>query len=389
MDNECDFFVPRAGKMSRLTDFPRNITPGDPLCQYKLRYEFPTRRRIRLYSIGMATQKELAKLAGVSAGTVSNVISGSARVSERYRQKVLNAVRALNYQPNLIARSLKTNRTRTLGIVVPDITIPFFPKIVRGAESAARERGYFLIVLDSEHNHTREVDMMALLHSQRVEGILLVAAGGPERSGGSAAISGPPVVYLDRLPQGVKGDSVSVDDRTSAEMGVSHLLARGHTHIAIITGPLTLKNEQERLRGYRQALYKSGIPVDESLIWAGSFDRDVVARICHRGLFKPGSRPSALFATNGVTGLEALRSIYAAGLQTPRDIAFVTFDELTTDDFFHPGITCVVQPTFDIGYRAVEVLLDRIERGRGNGPLYKIRLPATLMVRESSNQAVT
>src|SRR5208282_265221 len=130
----------------------------------------------------MATQKELAKLAGVSAGTVSNVISGSVRVSQRNREKVLNAVRALDYQPNLIARSLKTNRTRTLGIVVPDITIPFFPKIVRGAESAARERGYFLVVLDSERNHDRETDMIALLHAQRVEGLLLVAAGGQKWS---------------------------------------------------------------------------------------------------------------------------------------------------------------------------------------------------------------
>jgi DNA-binding LacI/PurR family transcriptional regulator len=336
----------------------------------------------------MATQKELAKLAGVSAGTVSNVISGSTRVSERNREKVLNAVRALNYHPNLIARSLKTNRTRTLGIVVPDITIPFFPKIVRGAESAARERGYFLIVLDSEHNHAREVDMMTLLRSQRVEGILLVAAGGRKGTESPASlVAGPPVVYLDRLPEGIEADSVSVDDRSAAEMGVSHLLSRGHRNIAIITGPLTLKNEQERLRGYRQALLRSGLPVRESLIWAGSFDRDEVARICHKGLFKPTGRPSALFATNGVTGLEALRSIYAAGLETPRDIAFASFDELTTDDFFHPGITCVLQPTFDIGYRAVEVLLNRIERGRAEGRPDKIRLPATLVVRESSESA--
>jgi DNA-binding LacI/PurR family transcriptional regulator len=337
----------------------------------------------------MPNQKELAKLAGVSAGTVSNVISGSTRVSERNREKVLNAIRALNYQPNLIARSLKTNRTRTLGIVVPDITIPFFPKIVRGAESAARERGYFLIVLDSENNHAREVDMMTLLRSQRVEGILLVASGGrkgaTERPA-SLAVD-PPLVYLDRLPDGIEVDSVSVDDRSAAEMGVSHLLSTGHTQIAIITGPLTLKNEQERLRGYRQALQKSGHPVRESLIWAGSFDRDEVARICHKGLLKPTGRPSALFATNGVTGLEALRSMYAAGLETPRDIAFVSFDELTADDFFHPAVTCVLQPTFEIGYRAVEVLLNRIEKGKAEGRPTKIRLPATLVVRESSPPA--
>src|SRR6202166_3847938 len=154
----------------------------------------------------MATQKELAKLAGVSAGTVSNVISGSTRVSERYRQRVLNAVRALNYQPNLIARSLKTNRTRTLGIVVPDITIPFFPKIIRGAECAARERGYFLIVLDSESSPAREAEMIALLRAQRVEGILLVTACGKELSSERFAMltAHSPVVCLDRLPMNLE-----------------------------------------------------------------------------------------------------------------------------------------------------------------------------------------
>src|ERR1700722_7698199 len=193
----------------------------------------------------MATQRELAKLAGVSAGTVSNVISGSTRVSENARRKVLETIQALNYRPNLIARSLKTNRTNTLGIVVPDITIPFFPKIVRGAESAARERGYFLVVLDSQGSHELEVDMMALLR-QRVDGILLVTAGAYKWSAETVAeiTAGPPVVCVDRLPEGLDADSVSVDDSGAAELGVKHLLSLGHRQIAIITGPLTLRNEQ-------------------------------------------------------------------------------------------------------------------------------------------------
>jgi LacI family transcriptional regulator len=334
----------------------------------------------------MPTQKELAKLAGVSSGTVSNVISGSTRVSERSRQKVLKVIRDHNYHPNLIARSLKTNRTNTLGIVVPDITIPFFPKIVRGAESAARERDYFLVVLDSENSHAREVEMIALLRAQRVDGILLVTVGGHTTSAENASLlSGCPVVYLDRLPNGIKVDSVSVNDRSAAEMGTSHLISMGHRDIAILTGPLKMKNEQERLRGYRQALQKAGLPIRDTLIWPGSFDKDEIARICQSGLLKPNRRPSALFTTNGVTGLGALRGMYAAGLTTPRNIAFVTFDELTADDFFRPAVTTILQPAFDIGYRAVEVLLDRIRIGQAAGPPLKVRLPATVVVRESSN----
>jgi DNA-binding LacI/PurR family transcriptional regulator len=334
-----------------------------------------------------ANQKELAKLAGVSAGTVSNVISGSTKVSERSRQKVLEAIRILNYQPNLIARSLRTNRTHTLGIVIPDITIAFFPKIIRGAECAAREKGYFLIVLDSEGSAQREADMLALLRAQRVEGTLLVTAGGKELSSERLAqlTSHSPVVCLDRLPMDLDVDSVCVDDCGAAEMAISHLVGMGHTRIAVVTGPLTLQNEQERLRGYRLALQKAGLPVHRSFIWNSSFEQQHVAGFCQHGLLQLAERPTALFATNGVTGLAALRSLYAVGLSTPKDFAFVTFDELTAEDFFRPGITSVVQPTFDMGHRAVEVLLRRIEKGEAKKPREKVRLQATLTVRESSS----
>jgi DNA-binding LacI/PurR family transcriptional regulator len=333
-----------------------------------------------------ANQKELARLAGVSAGTVSNVISGSAKVSEQARQKVLEAIRLLNYQPNLIARSLKTNRTSTLGIVVPDITIPFFPKIIRGAECAARERGYFLIVLDSVGSSEREAEMISLLRAQRVEGILLVTASGQELSPERFAslTSHPPVVCLDRLPADLNVDFVCVDDCGAAEMAVAHLIEMGHTMIACVTGPPSLVNEQERLQGYRRALRKAGIPFERSLIWSGSFEQQQVASICQNGFLHAPVRPSALFATNGVTGLAALRSLYGIGLTTPDDFSFITFDEIAAEDFFRPGVSSVVQPTFDMGYQAVEVLLRRIGKGKVGGQREKVRLPATLSVRDSS-----
>ena len=326
----------------------------------------------------MSTQKELARLAGVSSGTVSNVISGAAGVSERSRQKVLDAIKAINYQPNLIARSLRTNRTYTLGMVIPDITVPFFPKIIRGAEAAAREAGYFLSVLDSESNPTREASMLELLRSQRVEGILLIT------SGDQTAPTKLPTVYLDRLPDGLAVNSVCVDDTSAAEMAVMHLIERGHRRIAVITGPPTLRNEQERLHGYEQALEKAGISIDPSLIWKASFDHAEVESLTRAGLADPTIRPTALFATNGVTGLAAVKSIYSMGLQTPRDIACISFDELTSEDFFRPSISSVVQPAFEIGSRAVEVLLALIKNAEPAPIVERIRLPATLIIRESS-----
>jgi DNA-binding LacI/PurR family transcriptional regulator len=337
----------------------------------------------------MATQKELAALAGVSAGTVSNVISGSTHVSEASRKKVLAAIQSLNYRPNLIARSLKTNRTHTLGIIVPDITIPFFPKIVRGAESAARERGYFLIVLDSQGSHEVEMDMLALMR-QRADGILLVTAGDFRWSRQSVAQieSGPPVVCVDRLPEGLDTDSVCVDDFGAAMLGVKHLLASGHREIAMVTGPLSLTNEQERLRGYKHALREAGVPIKESLIWSAGFEKSDIQALCKRQLKDARRRPGALLASNGVTGIYALRSLYELGLSTPRDIAFVSIDELMTDELFEPRITSVLQPTYEIGYQAVEVLLNRIARGDTPSETSKVRLAASLVVRDSSRLQV-
>ena len=332
------------------------------------------------------TQKELAKLAGVSTGTVSNVISGSAAVSERARQKVLEAIKALNYHPNLIARSLRMNRTRTLGIVIPDITTPFFPKLVRGAESAAREAGYFLIVLDSEGSYEREKEMIALLEAQRVEGILLVTVGGKRVGSDPKTVvrTNTPIIYLDRLPVDLHVDSVCVDDYGAAEMAISHLIGMGHRDIAVITGPLYLRNEHERLGGCRKALQRYGSPLRQSFTFTGGFDQAEIDRLCHNLLLRPRDRPTALLATNGVTGLGALRSLYSIGLSTPDDIAFVTFDEINAEDFFRPSVTSVVQPTFEMGHRAVEVLLDRIEQRISATALQKVRLPATLTVRDSS-----
>jgi DNA-binding LacI/PurR family transcriptional regulator len=229
--------------------------------------------------------------------------------------------------------------------------------------------------------------MISLLRAQRVEGVLLVTASGQELSSEQFAslTSHSPVVWLDRLPVDLDVDYVCVDDCGAAEMAVAHLIQMGHTRIACITGPPSLLNEQERLVGYRTALRKAGIPFERVLLWKGSFEQQQVASVCQRGFSRAEIRPSALFATNGVTGLAALRSLYGIGLTTPADFSFVTFDEVMAEDFFRPGVTSVVQPTFDMGYRAVEVLLRRIEKGKAETPREKVRLPATLKVRDSSS----
>jgi LacI family transcriptional regulator len=334
----------------------------------------------------MPSIKKVAEIAGVSVGTVSHVITGSVKVSEPLRLKVQDAIRKLNYHPNHVARSLKTSKTRTLGIIVPDMTISFFPQVIRGAETAARQRGYSLIAVNSDEDGDRQKELLSLLRSQRVEGILLVVAAAPTPLSQLSLIldASIPMVCLDRIPDRVPVDSVSVEDEEAAEMGVRHLIEMGARRIALVTGPPALKNERRRLQGYKQALQKAGIPINDSLIWRASLRSGDVAEVCRQGLAGLPVRPQAIFCTNGPTALGVLRLLRDQGTEIPRDIAFATFDELTVDDLFTPSITTVVQPAYDIGFRAAQMLLDRIEGKAPAGDPITVRLPAILKVRESS-----
>ena len=333
----------------------------------------------------MSTIKEVAKVAGVSVGTVSHFLGGTVPVSDELRRRISKAIETLDYHPNHIARSLKTAKTRTIGIVVPDFGIPFFTKVIRSAEQAARRQGYSLVAVSSDDDTDRQHELLLLLRSQRVEGILLVTASG-QGSGlqiGKIVNSGIPVVCLDRLPDNIEVDSVCVEDRAAAELGVGHLISMGHRNIALITGPLTLRNERERLQGYRRAMQKAGLKIASSLIWEASFQQERIVDVCKRAVLPASNRPTALFCTNAVIGLAALKTIAACNLSTRNDIAFATFDELVEHDIFHPSITSVIQPAQQIGSCAAEMLISRI-KSPPEGPKH-VRLPATLKIGESSN----
>ncbi len=336
----------------------------------------------------MSTIKAVADLAGVSVGTVSHVMTGSVPVSEPLRTRVLAAIRELDYHPNHIARSLKTSRTRTLGIIVPDLTIPFFPQVIRGAETAAREHGYTLIAVNSDDSGPRQKELLSILRSQRAEGILLAVAAGPAPVGQITRMvqAGIPVVCVDRIPDRLVADSVSVQDSQAAQIAVEHLIEMGYRRIALAMGPLALKNERRRLLGYRRALRQAQIALERSLIWPGNLNTADVAASClecfqHR-------KPDAVFATNAPTGLGVLRAFRDLKLRTPEDVGFVTFDELSVDDLFSPAVTTVVQPAFDIGFRAAEILLERIAQPELPRDPISVRLPASLRVRDTSRSRV-
>jgi LacI family transcriptional regulator len=334
----------------------------------------------------MSTIKEVAKLARVSVGTVSNVLSGAASVRAELRQRVERAIGKLDYHPNLTARSLKSNQTRTLGMVIPDITNPFFPQLVRGAENAAFARGYFLITLNTDDCLERERQVLALLRSRRVDGLLLVVAPSRGEASHIEAIrkSGTPIVCLDRIPDTPHPfDSVSIDNVKAAQICLQHLIMRGHSRIAIIAGSPTLQTARDRLKGYQRAFASAGLAIDPDLVVHGDFREESGLRL-GKDLMLRARRPTAIFVSNGMMTIGVLQALEEMGLSCPEDVALATFDDLPVARAFRPHLTSVWQPSYDIGFKGAELLLKRV-RGEitESGPV-TIRLEPELRIREST-----
>lgn len=333
----------------------------------------------------MATLKEVARKAGVSVGTVSNVLNEAVGVSDLRRQRVLEAIKALEYHPNHVARSLKLKTTKMLGMIISDITNPFFSQMVRGAEDAALKQNYLLLTFNTDDHIEREKQVLAVLRSRRVDGVLLVVAPSAEQPQhiADAVSSGLPVVCLDRLPPDISVDSVTVDSIAATQECIRHLITQGHNRIGIITGSLFLETARQRLLGYKRALEGARIPVEPELICEGNF-REETGYQLGRKMLSRTDRPSALFISNSLMTIGVLKAIDELELRCPEDIALATFDDLPLTEVFRPHLTAVSQPAFSIGYAGAELLIQRVETKGGSNTPIVIRLPTHLNIREST-----
>ncbi len=333
----------------------------------------------------MATIKEVATRAGVSVGTVSNVLRGATTVHLEIRERVEGVIRELDYHPNQTARSLKTSLTHLLGMVISDITNPFFPQLARGAEDAAIQHGYLLIASNTDDQVEREKRVLSVLRHRRVDGILLVLA--PNRGDiehiQRILASDIPIVFLDRVPDGLPVSAVTTDAITGSEMCMRHMISTGHRRIAIINGDLELQTASHRLQGYKNALAEANITIDPDLILVGDF-RFRSGYLLAKQLLLGGRKPTAIFVANGMMALGVFRAIKELGLECPADIAVAVFDDLPGNGSFWPEVTCVVQPAYQIGYQGVELLLRNREAGK-QGVASQIKLQAELRIGDSTS----
>lgn len=301
--------------------------------------------------------KDIAEHLNVSVSTVSRVVNNQDRVDPKTRKRVLNALREFNYQPDENARRLKTNTSNVLGVVVPDISNPFYASVIKGIEGVAAKSGFSVIVCNTDESREREKGAIRLLLRQKVAGFVVATIFDGEDAAKQYSAVECPVVFFDNVPaEGLQLNSVTIDNVRAAREMVAYMAARGHRRIYMITGPEGESSADGRLRGWREALADAGIAPGEGWYAQGDFREESGRRIME-GFLKAGPRPTAVCVANNFMAYGAVKAIFDAGLNIPGDISIGAFDVVDDTGLMKLEITTVLQPAGDIGAIAADMCL--------------------------------
>jgi LacI family transcriptional regulator len=323
---------------------------------------------------------DVAKLAGVSVSTVSRALNNSDHpIADETRDIILKAAEQLGYRPNMVARSLRTEQTLSVGIVVENILSPFIPPIIRGAQDYLDQYGYLSIIINADWDPEVELRAIETLNSRSIDGIIFVESC--IRSGEEIAeLQTKPHVFVHRLFDSLSPGSVVPDERYGAKLAVNHLLRMGHQRIAFINGLVNWDATANRLRGYQEALTVAGLAIDPALIKSG--DWGVKSGYVTMGeLIELPSPPSAVFAGNDLMALGAIYAAQEMGLRVPEDLAVVGYDDRDFAGYVRPSITTIQMPCEEMGRKSAELLLNFI-----NGDDVRreaMPVPGQLIVRQS------
>jgi len=326
--------------------------------------------------------RDVARLSGVSISTVSAVINATVPVSAEREQRVREAMTALDYHPDAVARSLKTGKTNVIGMIVPDITNAFFPEVIRGVENVARASGYSVILCDSREDSQEEERHLSMLFSRRVDGVLIAC------SVGSTAYDTMirrrfPIVFVDRVPVEAKNGTVSSDNVQAGYTATEYLIGLGHHRIALLAGHLGLSPHRDRLAGFRKAMEEFHLAVRHEYLILGNVQiEDGLA--AGRRLLNLSERPTAIMASNSKLLLGLLQALDQGGVSSPSEVSVLSFDDYIWSNYLNPKLTTVAQETYEMGKRSFELLLRIIQADSKEEVGGNIRLPTNLRVRGST-----
>lgn len=328
----------------------------------------------------MATIADVARLAGVSVATVSYVLNGTRPVSPERRQRVLEAIEALGYRPNRVARSLRARRTNTIGLIVSNIVSPFYTEIARAVEDVARRHGYSVILCNSDDDPAKEREYVDLLLGRQVDGLLVAPAPNDQAALAEVVDTGAPLVLVNRRPAGVDAPSVTMASGPATHELVRHLIEHGHRRIGVISGVPGSPSSQDRLEAYAHALREAGIEPDPRLVRHGhaQYEGGMAAA---RELLQEPDPPTAICSLGTSMTLGALVAIRQMGLRVPEDVALVGYTDTPWYQVTDPPLTAVAQPVRRLGELAIDLLLRSIG-GEVPEPRH-IALPCEVVVRRS------
>lgn len=309
------------------------------------------------------TVKDVAALAGVSTATVSRVINNEKGIRPETRERVLDAIKTSGYKVNVIARSLKTSRTRIIGLITPEIANDFFMNIARGVEEYLENYGYTLIISDSHESAGGEIRRADLLKEKLVDGVIVIPSTGKGAHFSVLEESGIPVVLADRAVDDFMCDTVLVDNFKGSYEAISYLIEKGNRRIAFIGGSPDLSNARERLNGYLKALEDNGIGRDDGLILSGDFHVDSGFYLMEK-LMKMDPVPDQVFIANYFMHAGAVKYLISNGYKPENSPGIGSFDDMELSSILGYASVSVSQPIRAIGIKSAELLLDRIERGR-------------------------
>ncbi|AYQ34462.1 LacI family DNA-binding transcriptional regulator [Runella sp. SP2] len=328
---------------------------------------------------------DIARQLNISKSTVSRVLTGHPRVSEKTRDAVLKLANELDYQRNMLAINLMSSQSHTIGIIVPEFVTSFFPMVIMGAQEVASKAGYNVLISQSNESYETEVANAKVMLDNRVDGVL-VSLTRETRNYDHLKVfqrKGIPIVFFNRVCDDMQVPKVVVDDYEGAYKAVEHLILTGRKRIAHLGGPTSLHVSKKRLEGYKDALRKYNQPIDQELILDYDLNLDKV-KIYIKHLLDLPEPPDALFTINDPTAFEAMLFMKAKGVRIPEDIAVVGFSNNYGSTLIEPRLTTVAQPTHEIGQVAAQLLLDQINSDTSEWkPIYKV-LKTELLVRGSS-----
>lgn len=330
-----------------------------------------------------ATILDVARRASVSPATVSRVLNGRPHVRPEVRAAVERAVAALGFRPNPVARSLVGGGSRTLGLIVADITNPFYAETAKAIVETARGRGYMVVLCNTDNLPRLQAEEIRMLREQRVEGIILGSVHRRDPAAEELVASGFPCVMYNRRLASQAGTFVVLDNVRGAEEVTRHFIELGHRRIAFLAGPPSFSTAAERLTGYRRALAHAGIPSDRRLVRQGQFKAELAYQAA-RELLQQRPRPTAIVAGNDLTALAVLDAAARLGVRVPEDVGVSGFDDIELAGSERIQLTTVGQQKAEMGRLAVNYLLELLEaRDRfRRDPIHHV-LPPTLVVRRS------